>query len=342
MVSEVQNFQFSLIFMTLTVCIDYDDPLVAQLIQLSLARYIPDVQKASASSASLQWSSYEEISFETIFANPRTLCNSYIFRKALIRKHYLATTVQEWLTKHPGSILRSTVPTTHLLECDYAEYLDEALNEAFELEQELQNEEKMFILKPSMADRGQGIRLFATRYELQQIFEDFEEDEASNLRHFVVQEYIHPPLLFGGKKFHIRTYVVAAGAIKVWVWSEMLALFAAKGYAPESKDLDGHLTNTCLQEGAENVVRFWELALKEDALQGIFQRICEVTGEIFLAAGAGQQIHFQVRPENILTRRCQTCLRYLAWILLSMLSNRFISWKSIRYVSVSADVVSRF
>jgi hypothetical protein len=291
-----RNF-FTPILMTLTVCINYDDPLVAQLIQISLSRYIPDVQKASASTASLQWSSYEEISFETIFANPRTLCNSYIFRKALIRKHYLATTVQEWLTKHPESILCTTVPTTHLLECDYAEYLDEALNEAFELEQELQNEEKMFILKPSMADRGQGIRLFSTRDELQRIFEDFEEfEEASNLRHFVVQEYI-PPLLFGGKKFHIRTYVVAAGAIKVWVWSEMLALFAPKMYAPESKDMAGHLTNTCLQENAENVIRFWELPLKEDALQGIFQRICEITGEIFFAAGTGQQIHFQVRPE---------------------------------------------
>jgi len=40
----------------------------------------------------------------------------------------------------------------------------------------------------------------------------------------------------------------------VWVWvsSEMLALFAAKQYALESKDMDGHLTNTCRQESPEN------------------------------------------------------------------------------------------
>ena len=281
--------------MILTACVDYDDPLVAELIRSSLERLIPDVEYVSASTAALQWSAYEEIAFETILKNPQSLCNSYIFRKALIRKHFLATTIQQWLVKHPESSLQNASPPTHLLECDYAEYLDEALNEAYELERDL-DKGKWFILKPSMSDRGQGIRLFSTREELESVFEEFEEDEAmAQLRHFVVQEYIHPPLLINERKFHIRTYVVAFGAIKVWVWKEMLALFAGEKYTKPGVNADRqtHFTNTCLQDNKECVMRFWDLPI---STEDIFKRICEITGEVFKAAASGQQMHFQTIP----------------------------------------------
>jgi tubulin---tyrosine ligase len=294
----------------LKVCIDYDDPVLADLILNSLSNTIPNTIQAPATEASLQWSSYEQLDFDAILKNPQsTLCNTYIFRKALIRKHFLANTIHTWLSKHPDSILKVHTPKTYLLECDYADYLDEALNEAFELRDALEAAEQWFILKPSMTDRGQGIRLFSTREELEEIFEEFEEDNeeevdvvASQVRHFVVQEYIEQPLLFdGGKKFHVRVYVVAFGGINVWVWSEMLALFASQSYeAPAFEaDLSKHLTNTCLQDDTDkegNVMRFWDLGLDEGQLQAVFQQICKVTGEIFLAASSGQQMHFQVRP----------------------------------------------
>jgi tubulin---tyrosine ligase len=294
----------------LKVCIDYDDPVLADLILNSLSSTIPNTIQSPATEASLQWSSYEQLDFDAILKNPQsTLCNTYIFRKALIRKHFLANTIHTWLSKHPDSILKVHTPKTYLLECDYADYLDEALNEAFELRDALEAAEQWFILKPSMTDRGQGIRLFSTREELEEIFEEFEEDNeeevdvvASQVRHFVVQEYIEQPLLFdGGKKFHVRVYVVAFGGINVWVWSEMLALFASQSYEEPAfeADLSKHLTNTCLQDDTdkeENVMRFWDLGLDEGQLQAIFQQICKVTGEIFLAASSGQQMHFQVRP----------------------------------------------
>lgn len=318
-----QNFPIAMT--ELSVFVDYDDPVVLELIQASLSRYIPNLIKAPASKASLQWSSYEALSFETILSNPKTLCNSYIFRKALIRKHFLATTAHTWLSKNPTSILSKAIPKTYLLECDYADYLDEALNESFELREALEENEavpaekrKYFILKPSMTDRGQGIRLFSTRADLEDIFDEFDDAEdddddeegsttgvfASQLRHFVVQEYMVQPLLLDSilprRKFHIRTYVVAFGAIKVWVWSEMLALFAPEEYelpSSEGDDMERHLTNTCLQDGSnkdDNVLRFWSLPLSEEILQGIFKEVCDITGEVFLAAAAGQQMHFQV------------------------------------------------
>jgi hypothetical protein len=143
----------------------------------------------------------------------------------------------------------------------------------------------------------------------------------SQLRHYIAQPYIDPPLLLpssSGKKFHIRTYVLAVGSLKVYVFKEMLALFAAKPYrspceeADEVCDLTRHLTNTCLQEGGsssnsneESVKRFWELDDDSDSAPAglgpgwkdkVFDQISTVTGEVFKAAAQGMLIHFQTMP----------------------------------------------
>lgn len=272
-------------------------------------------------------------------------------RKALIRKHYLAHTIQHHIAKYPTSILSHSFAESYPLELDYVEYLDEALSESYELRDSLVlNEEKQpeercwWILKPSMSDRGQGIRLFSTIGELERIFEAFEKEEAeegsgaseedevdtkskletatngsrikdtsvvtSQLRHFLVQKYIHPPLILASnRKFHIRAYVLAIGALKVYVYKNMLALFAASEYqAPwevSNEDLSGCLTNTCLQDGERegSVQLFWELhkngMLKDKAngggiLNGIWDKLCRITGEVFSAAAVGQRVHFQV------------------------------------------------
>jgi tubulin--tyrosine ligase len=216
-------------------------------------------------------------------------------------------------------------------------------------ESRVDEEKEWWILKPGMSDRGNGIRLFNSMAQLQEIFEEWEElldsdnddeDEeesdvklddkqisihtqavaTSHLRHFVVQPYIDPPLLLPSaskKKFHIRTYVLVIGSLKVYVWKEMLALFAEKPYMPPGDEGDGlndlsrHLTNTCLQDDPtvaeeEAVHRFWDL---EDELpsstsstdngkwkQRAYEQICAVTGEVFEAAARGMAVHFQSLP----------------------------------------------
>jgi hypothetical protein len=151
----------------------------------------------------------------------------------------------------------------------------------------------------------------------------------SHLRHFVAQPYIHPPLLLqpphssAGRKFHIRTYVVAVGALKVYVYRPMLALFAAEPYIPPGSNavdsaneaLSAHLTNTCLQSGERegSVHDFWSLpnppglipnppfpALPRlefgDWKDDVYNQICAATGEIFEAAARSMGIHFQPLP----------------------------------------------
>ncbi|GAA5859631.1 hypothetical protein JCM1840_006381 [Sporobolomyces johnsonii] len=159
--------------------------------------------------------------------------------------------------------------------------------------------QKWWILKAALADKGNGIRLFSSREMLEEIFEEFEpesdddededeegEDEesddekagaeangraamfgadtrvdATQMREWVIQEYIASPLLLDPTpgsdaqphKFHLRVYCVAVAGLRVFVHHPFLALFAPTPYSPPSPsaagefDLSSHLTNTCLQ-----------------------------------------------------------------------------------------------
>jgi hypothetical protein len=366
--------------------INYEDPYVQPLILSALENRLPKTayelitslsQLPAPSSRLLQFVQYESIDFDHLMEHSSTsLANAYVIRKALIRKHYLSTTIANWITKYPDSVLRKHVKPSVEFEVDYAEFLDDALVEAWELKEswarnaELDNEgeeagkkREWWILKPGMSDRGQGIRLFSSEEELTSIFEEWdpesddedeEEDARSDagnehkdgeeegngiitaqLRHFVAQPYIHPPLLLqppnsaseGLRKFHIRTYVLATGALQVFVYRPMLALFAARAYVPpwdqvlqedREEAMRAHLTNTCLQDSGDregSVGLFWSLpdslpsqpsfttgneTVKLEANGGwkekAFEQLCKITGETFEAAARGMSIHFQPLP----------------------------------------------
>jgi tubulin--tyrosine ligase len=319
----------------------------------------------------LQYTAYEALDFEHAMSNPTTsLISAYVIRKALIRKHYLSNTISTWLVKHPKTILRNSFKACEHFELDYAEFLDDALVEAWDLTASMERNMKQkgpskkewWILKPGMSDGGNGIRLFSSVEELQEIFEDWDEDSdfvpdsetdedndedveeqedsdaaeeegnadqdfkssdghstedeegamTSQLRHFIVQPYIDRPLLLASmanRKFHIRAYVLAVGALRVYVYRDMLALFAAKQYSPpwDTEDINegglaSQLTNTCFQDEStreSSVRRFW--ALQDDVVlldwqEKVFSQICEVTGEVFEAASREQMVHFQTLP----------------------------------------------
>lgn len=359
--------------------IKYEDLYVQPLILSALSKnsrpesyqLVNSLSDLPISSLLLQWLQYESISFDTALSQPQHhLVNAYVIRKALIRKHYLSSTISHWLAKNPSSILKHHFKQGVEFELDYAEFLDDALDEAeaWDLRESWKKNEgkevekkEWWILKPGMSDRGQGIRLFSSEEELKGIFEEWEdgedEDDATQeeddngtritnicseyppaveqsessdhpsmttyLRHFIAQPYIHPPLLLpssGNHKFHIRTYALAVGAIKLYIYKPMLALFAASPYLPpwQTQDLHTHLTNTCLQgthilEGS--IRSFWDLDdsitlppsspsnhpkdpgrqhtnWKDDA----WQQICDITAETFEAAFRVSSVHFQPLP----------------------------------------------
>jgi hypothetical protein len=346
---------------TIFAIINYEDRYVQPLLLAAFKSLLPDLvlineisELPTKSDRLIQWRQYESIDFEHLMDHSTTsLANSYVIRKALIRKHYLASTASHWLSKHPDSLLKDHIQPSVEFEVDYAEFLDDALVEAYELKEswarnDALNEDdesnrEWWILKPGMSDRGQGIRLFSSEEELTEIFEEWdpvsddEEEEqgdvasqhgdgrsggkddtgvmASQLRHFVAQPYIMRPLLLppthpsAGRKFHIRTYVLAVGALKVYVYKPMLALFAGEPYTGPSEhgapndNLSSHLTNTCLQDGQRegSVHAFWSLPSEIEGLAStwkdeVFKQICSVTGETFEAAARSMSIHFQPLP----------------------------------------------
>lgn len=326
--------------------VQYPEPYVQPLIKKALQKsetidfdiVEQIVAKQDLDQAIVQFQAYEDLDFEHALSHSTTsqVC-AYVIRKALIRKHYLANTISIWLTKHPDSTLKYHFKSSVHFELDYAEFLDDALVDAWDLHESMSRNEtqddpllrEWWILKPGMSDGGNGLRLFSSLDELQAIFEEWnpesddEEDDnvdthstgeaamTSQLRHFLVQPYIDKPLLLssnGHRKFHIRTYVLAVGALKVFVYKEMLALFAAKPYAPPGStaspeiDLTQHLTNTCFQDDStkeSSVHDFWDLIDENPAAdwqEHVFSQICQITGEVFEAAAREQMVHFQVIP----------------------------------------------
>lgn len=271
---------------------------------------------------------YEDLDHERLMKDKKYIANSYIYRKSLIRKHYLSNTIAVYQAKHPESILKTAFPESFQFELTYAEFLDDVLDEAYELRCELMENEKSmdktFILKPSMTDKGQGIRLFKTIEQLQEIFNSFDEDETddegdeskegmiiSQLRHFVVQEYIANPLLlpeYKNRKFHIRTYVLCTGQIKVYVYDRMLLLFSAEHYTNPNItekidehgiiELSGHLTNTCLQDQTtEKVVEELESSCIDSEMKSdIIHQIHLIVADLFKAAVNVDRMNFQPLP----------------------------------------------
>jgi len=96
------------------------------------------------------WLEYEDLDFEKLVnSKKKVLLNSYCIRKGLIRKAQIAFQLRKYLSKKPDSNLKKYLPETHVFELDYLDYLDEALNDVFELEIALrENLEKSRRTKP--------------------------------------------------------------------------------------------------------------------------------------------------------------------------------------------------
>ena len=70
---------------------------------------------------------------------------------------------------------------------------------------------------------------------------------------YVAQRYIADPFLIGGRKFHLRLYLVITNMqpLHALVHTEGLVLFAAKNYSRDShtfQDLSTHLTNAAIAD----------------------------------------------------------------------------------------------
>ncbi|KAF0403928.1 tubulin-tyrosine ligase [Gigaspora margarita] len=322
------------------------DQYTRSIIINSFKTIIPIIQHYTPSSAPslhdipiLFWSEYEDIDFSQILTHTKThLANSYCIRKVtkfakyyvlinlslivtrskgLIRKAQMNFNIQKYVAKYPNSCLKKSIPETWFFEIDHVDYIDEALDEIFEVVQECKENESrerkhQFILKPNLGNKGADIKIFNSIEQLKAVFEvtleesnddidakilqnDEIDESMFHLREWVIQRYISDPLLINGRKFHIRAYVLAVSKIRVYLYKDMLALFALHTYKPDDiNDIFAHLTNTCLQihdesfKESDQVKLFWELMqyspeVDEKDLNSIFEQIKNILGECFKA-----------------------------------------------------------
>ncbi|KAJ2777041.1 tubulin--tyrosine ligase [Coemansia javaensis] len=324
------------------VVVGMDEPYVQEIIVSALEKYRPLVHVCTEQEEKVEaplvmhWREYERIDWDAVHRSSTVFSSAYCFRKGLIRKAQMAFNIKLYTAKHPESVLCRGVPETWIFELDDIDYLDEALMECYEVEDGMRANEgvddprarQQFILKPSLTGRAAGIHVFDTRSRLEELLEaelgsddeDGDDDDGrgrgdaqqtvSQIREWVIQRYINRPLLLdshGRRKFHIRTYVLAVGDLRVYAYRHMLALFAPRPYAQAAGDLDdqrAHLTNTCLQAKSDGfdesaaVAPFWGLGMARERLDAVFAQICSILADTF-AAVASEPVSFQPWPNCI-------------------------------------------
>jgi len=213
------------------------------------------------SASRFHWGEYERIDWDRV-AKGDTIASSFAVRKGLTRKAQLALGLRKWVSKRPGSPLVGCFPETFILQVDHVDYIDEALSDLPEVRDAPEGASR-WIVKPSITNRAAGVAVVDGCESLRRALE-----RIPKMREWVVQRYIDNPLLlpqrrsrrrFGGKdrgtsskkllsprKWHVRSYALCVGALKVYSFGGMLALTAVSGYEGAAlDDLDAHLTNTC-------------------------------------------------------------------------------------------------
>jgi len=212
------------------------------------------------------------------------LVSSYPVRKGLIRKAQLSYLLHKFVTKRSSSILTQTIPKTYIFEIDDVEYLDEALNDCYEV-RDMNVGTDVFIMKPNVLNKGNALHILTDAQEqLPSIVTQYPD-----IKEWVIQEYIQRPLLIHDRKFHVRVYVLCVGNLSVYVHSDMLCLFATHPYSTDDYDnQQAHITNTCINENdpsfnEEKQVRLLSEILNVNDCHHITEQINDTVKGVFEA-----------------------------------------------------------
>jgi hypothetical protein len=213
----------------------------------------------------VQIGDFEHIEWEKVLKGTIG-ASSYLVRKGLSRKAQLSLQIKRYLAKHPNSILKRSVPDTYIVETWSAfddmkmdmgggimanfdmlelqqaplrQRLDWSLTEAKALfvpdidtatgevmhltEYTKSGNDTLWILKPSVTNKGADISIVRDWQGLLDALES-----TPDMREWVLQHYLPNPLLVNqGHKFHLRVYVMCVGALRVFVFEDILMLIAA-------------------------------------------------------------------------------------------------------------------
>jgi len=108
---------------------------------------------------------------------------------------------------------------------------------------------KFFIKKPVASSRGRGIRVHPIR-EASRILHKMRKKYEKKKRQYLLQRYIHRPLLINRLKFDIRLYVLVTcfNPLVVFMFNEGLVRFCTEPFTMNESSSAGHLTNYSVQK----------------------------------------------------------------------------------------------
>jgi tubulin--tyrosine ligase len=197
------------------------------------------VNSARKLEASLQFCEYERVFWETVMTG-QSRASSYCVRRGLTRKSAFAQVCMKWIDKNPLSILKQTIPFTVVISTwdafdsdkawltkfrifDKGLAMEECLYEAKEamLNQVPARDGHLWVLKPSISAKGAQVSVIRSIDELRTLLFEW-----SDIREWVLQQYVPRLLLLSGKKFHLRVFCVCVGACRVWLYKNYIAFFA--------------------------------------------------------------------------------------------------------------------
>jgi tubulin---tyrosine ligase len=100
-----------------------------------------------------------------------------------------------------------------------------------------------WILKPSVSNKGAEVQVVGDFADVRDTLRAWPD-----AREWVLQAYVARPVLFQGRKFHLRAYVLAVGDLRVYLWRRVLLLSSAVRYVPgDLANQLAHITNTARQ-----------------------------------------------------------------------------------------------
>ena len=253
----------------------------------------------------LQWADFSAIAWDDVLSGTAAASMQYL-KTGLVRKAELAFYLAKRRVEH-------WMPLT--ITADIED--EEDIVELIEKWRAHESKGQLWLLKPSKANRGEGISIL--RYGDESALRNALSDEATRAGDWLLQAYVQPLLLPAervpvmspstctrqGYKCHLRVHVVAVGALSVWLHLAPLVLLASSEWSPPSESLVygsgrgmlAHLTNHAQQQHSasyceERHTRSFAEAFGESFRADLLTQLRQMVNDVFQTFVKGSAAFF--------------------------------------------------
>ena len=124
----------------------------------------------------------------------------------------------------------------------------------------------MWIVKPPNSNQGQGIKVFSSLSKIKKFVNVQKNDDNGNNGQpkdigdeWVVQKYLERPLLFWGRKFDIRVWVLVTSTFDIFTYKQGYLRTSSSTFSIDKNNESSsfvHLTNYCMQKHSSSVGKY--------------------------------------------------------------------------------------